>query len=417
MFGIFLVMVVAVVGGLIAFVGDRVGMRVGRKRLTIFGLRPKYTSIAIAILTGVLTATSTLGILSAASENVRLAVFHLTQLRQDLETAQSRNLRLKVEYNRVDASLVEVTKKWRTDRTELDGINTRIAALTEARTRAEEGLAEARADLALTAADLSQVKGQYAKASTELAAANGEVKFLQQRKDNLESAIALLENQIESLSSQREYLGTGVVDFATQPLILHVGEVLVAGIAKPGKSFTELEGLVVEMLNRADRIARDRGAAIENKDVGTRVDIKRLSSAYKLLFDLKSPAVIRVVSGTNTIAGKPAFIYLEVLPDTVVFHKGESLASIELNGQYSTDEVFALLIGELLPEARTAAETKGMVNTYGGTPWPEVTYANLQDVVAKAVTDKAPKVLDLLAVRDLRRAGDNLSLSAALETK
>ena len=229
-----MIVVVALLGGLIAFVGDRVGMRVGRKRLTVFGLRPKYTSMAIAITTGVLTAASTLGILSIASENVRIAIFHLTRLRRDLTAAQARNLELKEEYNRVNQDLRAVTEKWRAAQTELAGINERIAALTEARERAEKDLREARANLAAKAEDLGRLEEQYAQAEERRAAAEKEVKVLQARKDNLENAIAILEGRIETLTLESEHLGTGVLDFATQPIILHIGEVLAAAVVQPG---------------------------------------------------------------------------------------------------------------------------------------------------------------------------------------
>ncbi|MGE5551069.1 MAG: DUF3084 domain-containing protein [Bacteroidota bacterium] len=417
MFGIFLVMVVALVGGLIAFVGDRVGMRVGRKRLTLFGIRPKYTSIAIAVLTGILTAVATLGILSAASENVRIAVFHLTQTLRNLDQATARNLKLKAEYDRVNAARLEVTDKWRAAQAELDGINEKIAYLSGARHRAESALAAASAELSKTASDLTQAKEQYAQAMADLTAAKKEIEFVQQRKDNLESAIAILENQIESLSTQREYLGTGVVDFATQPIILHLGEVLVAGVVEPGRSFDELEGMVSEMLRRADRLARDRGATIENKNIGTKVDVLRWSEAYQLLFDLEGPAVLRVVSGTNTIAGRPAFVYLEVLPDKVAFQAGEVVARIIVNSQDSLDQIFASLVGELLPAARKAAETAGMVSANGGTPVPELPFASLREAATQAMALEGAVEIRLVATRDLKRAGDSLALAAVVEKK
>ena len=37
---IFLVLIV--MGGVIAFLGDRIGSKVGKKRMTLFGLRPKF---------------------------------------------------------------------------------------------------------------------------------------------------------------------------------------------------------------------------------------------------------------------------------------------------------------------------------------------------------------------------------------
>ena len=58
MFGATLILVMVITGGLIAFIGDRIGTRVGKRRLTLWGLRPRYTSIIITILTGILIAGS-----------------------------------------------------------------------------------------------------------------------------------------------------------------------------------------------------------------------------------------------------------------------------------------------------------------------------------------------------------------------
>lgn len=414
MFGFFLVTLVALVGGLIAFVGDRVGMRVGRKRLSLLGLRPKYTSIGIAVLTGVLTASTTLGILTAVSEDARQAVFHLDQLQEDLSTATSRNYMLKREYNRVNMSLNEVTKKWDTARAELKGINERIAKLTNARERAEKSLLQAQSELASMNEARARTEEQYAKAAKELAAAREEAKFLQQRKDNLENAIAILEDQIESLSTQREYLGVGVVDFATQPIIIHAGECLAATVAEPGKTFNELEGLVVELLHRADRIARERGAAIENKEIGTRVDIRRLTDAYRELFDLKVPAVLRVKSSTNTIAGKPAFIFLEVLPDKVVCKKGAVVASVKISGRNTQDELLALVAGELWTRARQTGQDWGMLGEEDGQPLLELSFLELQQVLAQAAASEGNREIQFVANRDLHRTDSGMGLDVVL---
>ena len=40
MFGIALIAVLAITGGIIAYIGDKLGTKVGKKKLTIFGLRP-----------------------------------------------------------------------------------------------------------------------------------------------------------------------------------------------------------------------------------------------------------------------------------------------------------------------------------------------------------------------------------------
>lgn len=78
--GIFLVVFIVVLAGAIAYVGDRVGHQVGRKRLSLFGIRPRYTSTIVAIGTGMTIALIvTLGAL-IASTTVKTAFFRLNAI-------------------------------------------------------------------------------------------------------------------------------------------------------------------------------------------------------------------------------------------------------------------------------------------------------------------------------------------------
>jgi hypothetical protein len=90
--GLLVVVIIIVMAGAIAYVGDRVGHQVGRKRLTLFGLRPKYTSTIVAVGTGMLIALIvTLGAL-AASSYVRTAFFTLGSLSRQINAMQAQML-------------------------------------------------------------------------------------------------------------------------------------------------------------------------------------------------------------------------------------------------------------------------------------------------------------------------------------
>lgn len=77
-------------GGLIALIGDRIGMKVGRKRLSLFGLRPKHTSMVVTVATGIAIAGVSLSIMAAASSNVRTALFHMNELRLSLDSSRAK---------------------------------------------------------------------------------------------------------------------------------------------------------------------------------------------------------------------------------------------------------------------------------------------------------------------------------------
>ena len=49
-----------VVGGVIAYVGDRLGTYIGKKRLSAWGLRPRHTAMLYTVLSGGLIAVLTL---------------------------------------------------------------------------------------------------------------------------------------------------------------------------------------------------------------------------------------------------------------------------------------------------------------------------------------------------------------------
>ena len=58
LYGFVLILTIAILGGLIALLGDRLGMRMGKRKLSLFGLRPKYTSMVITVITGLTISVS-----------------------------------------------------------------------------------------------------------------------------------------------------------------------------------------------------------------------------------------------------------------------------------------------------------------------------------------------------------------------
>ena len=97
--GIGLVMLITIVAGGIAYIGDRVGHQVGRKRLTLFGLRPKYTSTIVAVATGMLIALSVTLVALVGSQQVRTAFFRLSQLNAQINQLQAQAVEQQNELN------------------------------------------------------------------------------------------------------------------------------------------------------------------------------------------------------------------------------------------------------------------------------------------------------------------------------
>ena len=93
-YGWIMLFVLAIMGGIIAYLGDKIGSRVGKRKIKLFGLRPKYTSVLVTILTGISIAAVTLGVMSILSENVRIALFGMQQLRMQNEALETQRNQL-----------------------------------------------------------------------------------------------------------------------------------------------------------------------------------------------------------------------------------------------------------------------------------------------------------------------------------
>lgn len=94
-----------VLGAVIAYVGDRIGTRIGKKRLSILGLRPKNTAVIVTVVTGMLITATILGVSSLLVPNVRLA------LTEDIEEIKTRTQQMEKDYSQALAQQVDLVNK------------------------------------------------------------------------------------------------------------------------------------------------------------------------------------------------------------------------------------------------------------------------------------------------------------------
>ncbi|MBI2246595.1 MAG: DUF3084 domain-containing protein [Armatimonadetes bacterium] len=78
--GVLLIPILIILSGAIALVGNIVGRNIGRQRLTLLGLRPRYTAQLITVLTGMVITITTLIVVLLVSNEARVALFRLNEL-------------------------------------------------------------------------------------------------------------------------------------------------------------------------------------------------------------------------------------------------------------------------------------------------------------------------------------------------
>ncbi len=112
------ILVLVIVSGVIAYLGDALGTYVGKRRLTVLGLRPRVTALVVAISTGISITLLTLFTAAMLSEDVKIALFSVDKLKKEQERLQNETSILKAE----KALLIKERKNLMDDVERLKGI-------------------------------------------------------------------------------------------------------------------------------------------------------------------------------------------------------------------------------------------------------------------------------------------------------
>jgi uncharacterized protein (DUF3084 family) len=346
---------VIVFGGLLALLGDRVGMKVGKKKLTLFGLRPKYTSMVITVLTGFFIAGLTIMVLSLISDYVHTAIFRLKAIQDELTATTNQVRRLTEQFRQKESEYKSLTDKHLKLLRDLETVVAERKKKEEQLMKIEEEYSLARRNLKKTTEELTLAQ----KRSQNLAKINED---LQNQITNLNLQETRLNQQIQNLEGWLKSLEDRHQTIIGKPIVFYVGEILVAGVTDPGLvSNKAFEKFIEPLLNEANQIALKRGARIPGKsDYALRISPQRIAEVNSELAALKDAAVVRVTVEKNSVAGEPLTATLEVYPNQQIFKMGETIIETKLLGASSESDLRDQLLSLLILAINKAIE-RGIV--------------------------------------------------------
>ena len=146
MYGLGLVLMLVVIGGIIAFIGDRIGMKIGRKKLSVFGLRPKHTSMLITVITGIVVAGTSVLVMSIVSQDVRTALFRMHEIKATLASTQDQLSTAFAQLTTKEEELAKGEARVKELQGEIDGLTSEIDGLTTELEQVQEERAKAQKD-------------------------------------------------------------------------------------------------------------------------------------------------------------------------------------------------------------------------------------------------------------------------------
>ncbi len=82
------ILLILILGGILSTLGDRLGTKVGKARLSIFKLRPKSTAVLITVFTGSIISAISFATMVAFDRDLRVGLFQLEGIREKITESE-----------------------------------------------------------------------------------------------------------------------------------------------------------------------------------------------------------------------------------------------------------------------------------------------------------------------------------------
>ena len=359
--GYILILAVLVLGGVIATVGDRLGTRVGKARLSLFNLRPRKTATLVTILTGTVISATSLGVLFAASEYLRTGVFELDSIQSKLRRSRAELGQARIQQVQVQQELTKAQADRASAQKQLGQTRNQLAETDRTLQKAVQDRARALAERVQTEAELNRLQRQLKSEIDQLEAEkqrvitqkNVEIDRKETQVRNLAAQQVFLGREIQKLEEERQGLRQGNV-------AIQRGQVLASAIVRvPDKP--NARQLIDQLLNEANRAAiRLSRPGTSGRLIGittTEVEqlINRISDGREY--------VVRIFSAANYLVGEtPIQVFADAIPNRVVIKAGETVAATTLDVSTMSDPQIQERINLLIAASNFRSRNLGLLS-------------------------------------------------------
>ena len=338
MSGWILILALLILGGVLSTLGDRLGSKVGKARLSLFRLRPKKTAVVITVLTGSLISAISLGLMLLVSDRLRTGLFELDQIEQRLrdsrdalassrkDLAQSRSALRSAEQERSEAqSQLKVVEQ------QANRLQKELAPLMEQRRQLEVQRDRLSRDIAAKDSDLQRNRAELAKLNIKIKTSSQELERLER------NLIALRQGDVVISSGQPLEVAKVRIENASQ-----AREVIHALLQRTNLNVYQ-RVLPGETPNRQILLV-------------PRSDISKLETTLSK----RGEWVVSLISAANVLKGERQVVaFPDVRPNKRVVRSGEQLATTVLEADERSQDQVRSRLNLLLAAAFTRAQRQG----------------------------------------------------------
>ena len=391
--GYILILAVLVLGGVIATVGDRIGMRVGKARLTLFNLRPRQTATVVSIMTGGVISATTLALMFGVSDQLRTGLFELENIQEDLEEARSGLAQAQQAKTEIESELESATQEQAKAEERLSQTYQSLEVAVERQESTEAQLGQTQNQLWVVSRQAQQLRSEILRLQSERQAlleqqANVRAQIAQRDLEIAErdEAIAQRQVRLESLEAQRTFLADEVgrltedverlteesQDLRTGNVTLRRNQLLAIGVFTVESVETAAQ-LVEQLFREANRVALqeilESASAVDEQILRIKTD--KVESVLNRISDGQE-YVVRILSEANYVSNEPCVlegqepcidVRLDAVVNRVIFQTGEIIASTPVDAaQLESRQLLLERLRLLILTTQVKARRDGVIN-------------------------------------------------------
>ncbi len=284
-----LILTLILLSGTLAYLGDVLGMRIGKRRISLFGLRPRDTSRVITAFTGILISIAILVTMTVISDNVRTALFSMKFIQGQLQT-----LTRDLQKSRDEAELMAIN---------LVGSETRLQ-------EQQQKLAEVQSELGTVAPLLDEARQTLAR--------------IQAEKEQIEQEKLALSYSVEELKEEAEALRKGLIQVRSGRIAVFAREILGQSAVEPMSSRGDVERIFQDLRRQAEFVVAARTGQ-PSAEILLAVDLEKEGERIAECTEQSSRKFVRTVAEANAVFGEDIRVVYEVYDSVLVYRKGEIL--------------------------------------------------------------------------------------------
>ena len=412
-----IIALVVFLSGLIAFIGDKIGMKMGKKRVSLFGLRPRYSSVIITIVTGILIAILSITILLGVYSELRNALFNINDVLGRLE-------RLNQQLETRDQELADRDKQLEKRDQELSQLQRQIEEREEEIAVKEAEITEKEEEIAVKDQELAAVEKELEQLTQNRDQLQSRVNELSSQREELEVQVSQLEEQISELETDyndlREVanqLQAGVIYYMGEDMVFQKGDVIYTDVLEGGRSEQATISALNKYLQAANQVAIERDIQV-NQETGMalRLQTEDILNAARIIYNMEegSRVIVSLVARVNVPKNDWLYANFQLYEDFIVFEKNSLISSQVISPDQSSEEIENEL-ENLLQNVNETAINQGLLPDNAGQVG-SINFSQFYDLVNQVRSSTSEVKVNIYADTNIWRE-DRLSDNLKFELK